>query len=528
MKPKDKVAFFFGAGSSVPFALPTMKQFIDLLKKDIKEKLKCGENAPLLFLSEIIRKKPDLNMEELMEIVHRVSELNYSGILLAFNDPRVHKFIENDSLKASEAETFLKSEIYKIYNHPKSYKEIAKVFKPLFDHFDEQITDVFTTNYDLLLDTYLIKRYKDNFSDGFSRNRWSGFKRNSKKKLIKLHGSLNWMRIIDTGEIEKLTTPLSGPSTNQNVSLESLQYPFRKTFTTVQPFFSIFERFDKVLATNNVIIAIGYNFGDELITEIIKMKLHKREDKLILYILDPNAKAIKERVFKEFENVFEIEFTLSAKIKRKEIEAIFDKEKNEIREAFRKARWYYGRKKYNESVEWFSRTIELDPDFPEAYYRRGIAKYYLGNYEEAIADYDEAIRLKPDFAMAFYNRGNAKDNLKDYKGAINEYNRAIELKPDYADAFYNRGIVKDNLKDYKGALKDYTKAIGLYGEDNPEAADAFYNRGVSKRKLKDYEGAIADYDEAIRLKPDYTNTIQNRENARREPGEENKSKSDGE
>jgi len=158
------------------------------------------------------------------------------------------------------------------------------------------------------------------------------------------------------------------------------------------------------------------------------------------------------------------------------------------------------------SIKYYTKAIELNPDFADAYYNRGTSKTDLSDYLGAIEDYNKAIELNPDFADAYYNRGTSKADLSDYLGAIEDFDKAIELNPDYAHAYYNRGTSKANLSDYLGAIEDFDKAIEL----NPDDADAYYNRGISKDNLSDYRGAIEDYDKAIELNPDYADAYNNR------------------
>ena len=51
------------------------------------------------------------------------------------------------------------------------------------------------------------------------------------------------------------------------------------------------------------------------------------------------------------------------------------------------------------------------------------AKDELKDYKGAIADYTKAIEIDPNYADAYNNRGIAKDELKDYKGAIADYTK---------------------------------------------------------------------------------------------------------
>jgi tetratricopeptide (TPR) repeat protein len=57
--------------------------------------------------------------------------------------------------------------------------------------------------------------------------------------------------------------------------------------------------------------------------------------------------------------------------------------------------------KNQEALEAFTKAIELNPKYAEAYNNRVIAYLKLGNYQQAIRDYDKAIKLDPKNAMAY-------------------------------------------------------------------------------------------------------------------------------
>jgi len=137
----------------------------------------------------------------------------------------------------------------------------------------------------------------------------------------------------------------------------------------------------------------------------------------------------------------------------------------------------------------------VDPSNDIDWFQKGYDAGEAKEYENAIIYYNKAIQLKPDYADAYYNRGNAKYDLKDYTGAIADYNKAIQLNPDDAKAYNNRGGAKNNLKDYTGAIADYNKAIQL----KPDYAKYYFNRGGAKYYLKDKYGACADYSKAGEL-----------------------------
>lgn len=74
--------------------------------------------------------------------------------------------------------------------------------------------------------------------------------------------------------------------------------------------------------------------------------------------------------------------------------------------------------------EWFDRGLDsIDPPEKERFYTK-------------------AIDLKPDYADAYINRASARQAQGDTAGAIDDYTEVITLKPDFALAYNNRGIAR--------------------------------------------------------------------------------------
>jgi len=163
-------------------------------------------------------------------------------------------------------------------------------------------------------------------------------------------------------------------------------------------------------------------------------------------------------------------------------------------------------KDYYSAISDYSKAIELEPNYSKVYRNRGDMKFILEDFYGAISDYNKAIELDPNNIKAYGNRGNLKFILEDFYGAISDYSKAIELDPNNSMNFYNRGNVKKNLNDSYGAISDYNKAIAL----DPTYSDAYFNRGQLKRNLKDSYGAISDYTKAIEFNPNYASAYYNR------------------
>ena len=81
-----------------------------------------------------------------------------------------------------------------------------------------------------------------------------------------------------------------------------------------------------------------------------------------------------------------------------------------------------------------------------AFFSMGYLLYHGNRTEKAISAYDKATALKPDFWEASYNCGIARYDFRQYPGAMVNFNKAIELNYNFASAYYNRGILKSEFK----------------------------------------------------------------------------------
>jgi len=169
-----------------------------------------------------------------------------------------------------------------------------------------------------------------------------------------------------------------------------------------------------------------------------------------------------------------------------------------------------------ETMVYAEKAIAADPFNFIGYFTRALVWADRKEYKKAVKDFTKAIEFNLDFADAYYNRGLAWQNLDkkdkafaDYNKAILQYDKDIKINPNYADTYNIKGLIWYNKAYYKKAIENYTKAIKI----NADFADAYYNRGLAwvalKGKGKDYDNAIADYTKAIKLKPDYADTYYN-------------------
>ena len=159
------------------------------------------------------------------------------------------------------------------------------------------------------------------------------------------------------------------------------------------------------------------------------------------------------------------------------------------------------------AVEDFTRVIELNPQFEQAYRNRGNAYNDMGDYVHAVEDFEKAIQINPESAPAYGNLGVAYAALGNNERALEAYGRAIGIDPAYPDAYYNRGVFYQSLRAYDRAIADYDKAVEY---DFPNLVEAFCNRGAAYAQLHDQPKAIENFDMAIAVNPGYAKAYFNR------------------
>ena len=162
---------------------------------------------------------------------------------------------------------------------------------------------------------------------------------------------------------------------------------------------------------------------------------------------------------------------------------------------------YRNKGDYDLAIEDFGKAIQLNPNFAEAYFSRGVAYDEKGEFDRAIQDYTEVIQLNPNFAEAYFGRGGTSVKQGDFDRAIEDFTEVIQLNPNSGEAYCSRGFTYAKNGDFDRASEDYSKAIQL----NPNFAEAYFGRGGTSVKRGDYDRAIVDFTKMIDLKPDDAN-----------------------
>jgi tetratricopeptide (TPR) repeat protein len=121
---------------------------------------------------------------------------------------------------------------------------------------------------------------------------------------------------------------------------------------------------------------------------------------------------------------------------------------------------------YPSAIAAFDRAIALNPDSVEAYLGRCGANEELKNDRAILDDCYQLLKIDPQFAQAYYYQGRARFRLGYLQGAVESYTHAIALQETMALAYYQRGRVLLEMRDSDRARQDLQKASQLFRVQN--------------------------------------------------------------
>ena len=84
---------------------------------------------------------------------------------------------------------------------------------------------------------------------------------------------------------------------------------------------------------------------------------------------------------------------------------------------------------YPKAVEIFTKVIELDPSWAEAWNKRATVLYMMGEFEKSQKDIDEVLKLEKRHFGALAGQGLVNIKLKNYEKAIMSYEEAMKIYP---------------------------------------------------------------------------------------------------
>ncbi|MEA3470700.1 MAG: OmpA family protein [Thermodesulfobacteriota bacterium] len=148
----------------------------------------------------------------------------------------------------------------------------------------------------------------------------------------------------------------------------------------------------------------------------------------------------------------------------------------------------------------------------EGWFEDGVSLENQCVYGEAIKKYSEAIKLNPDYSEAYFRRGKSYAMAPSTSAeALDDFTRVIELDPKNADAYYERGLINAYIINNEQAKLDMETAACLGHEGamewlNPKEKEVSYVQLGSYMTSGKAPVAYFDFDK-YDIKPAYNNLL---------------------
>jgi tetratricopeptide (TPR) repeat protein/serine/threonine protein kinase len=137
-----------------------------------------------------------------------------------------------------------------------------------------------------------------------------------------------------------------------------------------------------------------------------------------------------------------------------------------------------------EAAAEFQAAIRLRPNWAEAHFELGWARFSLFRFAEVVAELQEAIRLRPDWAQAHFSLGQVHELFGQWAEAAAEFQATIRLRPDWVNTHDHLGGAHAHLGQWDKALAAYVRQTEL----NPSDHGPWYWTTALQLHLGDVDG----------------------------------------
>lgn len=153
----------------------------------------------------------------------------------------------------------------------------------------------------------------------------------------------------------------------------------------------------------------------------------------------------------------------------------------------------------DEAFGYILKAREHAPHIAETHWNVGVGLAERGRFDEALQAFQQTLQIDPDYAPAYNSMGIIYTNLDRHVDAVNVYRRAVELEPGFQRAQFNLARALDRTGQLEAALPHYAAAANM----TPDEAGFRYRLGEALYRAGKYNDALGHLAEATRLQPNF-------------------------
>ena len=292
------VVFFFGAGASAPFGIPTMKQFVPDFEKLLAEEGTKSEQTMYTIIKEGLERrlgKQHVDLEAIFTVIDGIIAYTPEklGLLSTYLSTGLKNVTDDDSHTGKSLKLRFQNFVREKCIIPQeSFDKIGMVYHDFFNRFALEFPEgintngsyawhdswtIFTTNYDTCLEHYWRVKAGVGIDTGFEFDRARNVNTlrsrrflmgDSGKQLVKLHGSVNWLIEERTGDVVEEEMTSGHSHMGRRYVGEMMIYPVAEKELYLDPYISMLLRLNQDLERKSTWIVVGYSFNDPIVREI--------------------------------------------------------------------------------------------------------------------------------------------------------------------------------------------------------------------------------------------------------------------
>ncbi|MFO7827137.1 MAG: tetratricopeptide repeat protein [Bacteroidales bacterium] len=156
---------------------------------------------------------------------------------------------------------------------------------------------------------------------------------------------------------------------------------------------------------------------------------------------------------------------------------------------------------YEDAIAQYTKLIEENPEYTDAYLARADAYEKSGQKAEAASDYKRATAFEDKDKTIYYNAGRLYYDLEQYEDAIPMLSKVTSMDKKHMDAYRLKMESYIALEQYDKALKESSELIKLQ-----ETGSNYFRRGFINEKLGNYNQAETDFKRSIEKSPNALET----------------------
>ena len=123
---------------------------------------------------------------------------------------------------------------------------------------------------------------------------------------------------------------------------------------------------------------------------------------------------------------------------------------------YKQAMSYMEQGEKRKAIEFFDKTIKMDPSYTPAWNDKGIAYMELKEFDDAFKCFEKVMIIDPTNSMPIYNMGYVLILQEKYKDAVHAFEMFLDRYPEEKNNFYKYGLYLKATAHYK--LKQYDPA----------------------------------------------------------------------